>query len=211
MIFKGLGQYDQEYMKHSCFWGTKPGKYVSLLLDYLKVGRILDLGAGEGKNSIYLAEHGFNVIAVECSGYAIENFKKRLERLDSSIRERIEIIQADVQNYLPSGKFEAVIAYGLLHCLPSLEALHKVIHLMQLSTAGGGYNVIATFTNALPLPDVQHYLEPTFVNVGYLPTFYYDWQIISYEDDIIEEMHPTSKILHKHSICRLLARRSKHD
>ena len=207
MISKGLGQYDSEYANCSCFWGAEPGKYVNLLLEHLSGGRVLDLGAGEGKNAIHLAALGFDVIAVECSRFAITNFARRLNNLDSAVRARIEMAADDVLKYQPSGTFEGVIAYGLLHCLPNLEKVDAVVQMMKIATSPGGYNVIATFTNRLPVPVIHHYLEATLISENYLTTRYSDWTVLSYENELIEEVHPTSRIPHKHSICRLLARR----
>ncbi|MGD0208726.1 MAG: methyltransferase domain-containing protein [Verrucomicrobiota bacterium] len=92
---KGLGQYDQEYAACHCFWGRQPAKYIRLLVKHLSEGRILDLGAGEGKNSLFLAERGFHIVAVECSQYAIANFKRRLREVAPSVRNRIQIVATD--------------------------------------------------------------------------------------------------------------------
>jgi hypothetical protein len=57
------------------------------------------------------------------------------------------------------------------------------------------------------VPDVQDYLEPTLMPEGHLLKLYADWDVISYETGVIEETHPTSKTPHKHSLCRMLAKR----
>src|SRR5437899_3036754 len=139
---KGLGQHDLEYVKSHCFWGNSPGKFVTLLSEHLRSGRVLDLGAGEGKNSIYLARKGLDVVALECSFPALANFKEQLRRVAKSSRRRISVIQMDVRSYLPRVEFDAVVAYGLLHCLPSERDAHSLIEAMKTSTRPGGYNVI---------------------------------------------------------------------
>jgi cyclopropane fatty-acyl-phospholipid synthase-like methyltransferase len=207
MIPKGLGQYDQEYANSDCFWGSSPAKYVLRLLEHIKVGRVLDLGAGEGKNAIFLAERGFEVSAVDCSAYGFRNFQRRMSTLHKEVQSRIKIEQANVLEYRPQGQFDAVIAYGLLHCLPSLECVNEAVAMFKRVTSPGGFNVIATFTNKLPVPEVQSYLEPTLLPVGYLETRYADWETLSVENDILEEAHVTTKVSHRHSICRLLTKR----
>jgi SAM-dependent methyltransferase len=208
---KGLGQYDLEYRECSCFWGTEPSKYVRMLPQKLATGRVLDLGAGEGKNAIFLGSRGFEVVAVECSDYALTNFRARLRELKDGGGERLRIVQADVNKYLPEGEFDVVIAYGLLHCLSSVIAVHDVVRMMQGCTRLGGLNVVATFTSVLPVPDVHGYLEPTLLRQGELETLYARWEILSCENGIIEETHPTTEVLHKHSICRLMARKNGGD
>src|SRR4051794_41019534 len=106
---KGLGQYDFEYAQCCCFWGTEPGKYARLLPTHLSNGCVLDLGAGEGKNAIYLATLGFEIIAVECSQYALKNFRERLGSLSPHISKRIEIVHADVRTYEPPKQVDAVV------------------------------------------------------------------------------------------------------
>lgn len=208
---KGLGQYDLEYRKCSCFWGIEPSKYVRMLPQNLAAGRVLDLGAGEGKNAIFLGSHGFEVVAVECSEYALAHFRARLRELKDGVGERLRIVQADVNKYAPEGEFDVVIAYGLLHCLSSVTAVHDVVRTMQGCTRLGGLNVVATFTSVLPVPDVHRYLEPTLLRQGELEGLYSRWEILSCENEILEEAHPTTQVLHKHSICRLMARKNRSD
>lgn len=209
MTKKGLGQYDIEYAQCQCYWGKRPGKFVTFLLDELKKGPILDLGAGEGKNAIAVAQKGFEVIAVECSEYAISNFECRLQTLDPHVRSRIKIIQTDVRFFETKDRFQAVIAYGLLHCLSSESDIYKMVDFMKSSTILGGYNVLVTFVRGLPVPEVQNYLTATLLPVDDFKEMYGDWQIKRLEEDILTEKHPTSKTIHQHSICRIFARRPK--
>ena len=204
---RGLGQYDEEYRACSCFWGTEPGQYVRLLTKYLRNGRALDLGAGEGKNAIYLAEQGFEVTAVECSKYAINNFSQRLSQVDSGVRNRIQIVMADVRTYVPQHEYEAVISYGLLHCLQNLDDVYKVVKSMHKYTVSGGYNVVVVLTNRINSPQIQEYLEILEISRSYLEQLYKGWEIVSFDDSALEERHPTSNVVHQHSIIRLLAQK----
>ncbi len=76
------------------FLGEK--KPSDLLLHYYhlaKVGKALDLAAGLGRNSLFLAEKGFLVDAVDISDHAIEKLK--------TLHENINPIHADLKTFRP--------------------------------------------------------------------------------------------------------------
>lgn len=204
---KGEGQYDLEYAQCPCFWGTTPGKFVLLLSEHLSSGRVLDLGAGEGKNAIYLAERGFHVTAIDCSDYAIRNFRRRMDQTPTEVCERITLVHGNVMDTDLPTEIDAVVSYGLLHCLSSRDACNWLIERMQKLTRSGGWNVIATFTNELPVPNVQKYLEPTLIEPDFLRRCYAEWDILEYENAVLVESHPTTSEVHEHSICRMIARK----
>lgn len=208
---KNQGQYDTEYKKCLCFWGSKPSKYSKLITKYISSGRVLDLGAGEGKNSFYLASLGFKVIAIDISRYAIRNFInesiKKIDKKKSQV-ENIDVMCADVMDWPISGKFDVIIAYGLLHCLKSKKEIEYLIQKMKENTVRNGINVICTFTDNVDIPKSQKYLNPTFLSKSDLREKYYkDWKILNYETDIIEHAHPTSKVMHRHGVCRMIAQK----
>ncbi len=208
---KNRGQYDSEYKNCSCFWGSDPSKYVKLIPNYISSGRVLDLGAGEGKNSFYLASLGFRVVAIDVSLYAIRNFINRAIKESDNKKskvENIDIIYADITDWPLADKFDVVISYGLLHCLNSEKEIALLIKKMKVATKKEGINVICTFTNELGIPKIQDYLNPTLLSKTALKKKHYnDWQILNYESDIIEHKHPTFNKLHKHSVCRMIARK----
>lgn len=204
---KGIGQYDLEYSSCSCFWGTEPGKFVRPIPDLLgHQGTVLDIGAGEGKNSIFLASAGFTVTAIEVSVFAVHNFSVQLEKLDLEIQNRITIINEDILSFDDVKSYDVVIAYGLLHCLSSLADVEKTVNKIKQLTKLNGVVVIVSFNNELGVPKVQEYLEPTLLPKDYLLKAFNSWTIIEYENGIITETHPTTNIEHQHSVTRLIAK-----
>jgi tellurite methyltransferase len=208
MMEKGLGQYDTEYAACECFWGTEPGKFVRQLPNLVPPGKVLDLGCGEGKNAIYLAQHGFSIVAIDCSALGLRNFRKRLQSVTQEISDRIVIHQQDVRSFTPNNDFDVVIAYGLLHCLSNLNDVRNVAAKMRGCTRLAGLNVAVAFTNEMGVPTAQSYLEPTLLPCGFLESQYSDWRILASENSVIEEVHPTSKVFHQHSVCRIIAQRN---
>ncbi len=208
---KNLGQYDKEYSKCPCFWGKEPSKYVKMISQYSSSGDVLDLGAGEGKNSFYLASLGFNVTAVEISTYAVKNFLNRMieEGEKNDFSDNINVICGDVKkidNFI-NKKFDIIVAYGLLHCFNSRDEISEFLEKIKNLTIPGGINVISTFTDELPVPEIQDYLTPTLLKKEEIKEYYKDWEVLNYENGILEHEHPTSKTLHKHSLCRIIVRK----
>jgi tellurite methyltransferase len=205
---KGIGQYDLEYMSSPCAWGKKPAKFVEILPRYIQSGTVLDLGAGEGKNSMFLAKQGFHVTSVEISLYAVRNFINWM--LEEKLEIDLEIVKADAMKFSTDKKYDVVIAYGLLHSLPSRENIDLLVEKMKTLTKEGGLNIICTFTDVLPVPEAQEYLEPILLKPFELrDDLYGDWQILEYENGEISETHPSNNIEHQHSLCRLIARKPK--
>ena len=64
--------FEKEYQKKEAYWGRKPDKIVRLISKYKSFGEVLDLGAGEGKNSIFLAKGGFKVTSLDISKEGIK-------------------------------------------------------------------------------------------------------------------------------------------
>lgn len=204
-------KYQTEYELSPCFWGTTPAKYVRLLIDHignnLSNMNILDFGAGEGKNAVYLASYGANLTAVDISSIALSRFN--LQPNYNEARNRMNTIVSDIRDTsFNDGAFDIVVAYGILHCLDSASEIADQIAKIKRWVKKSGYFVGCTFTDELPSPDCQPYLsERSYLKKGELSMFFDNWSIIEYEDSILEELHPTTKLIHRHSLSRILARK----
>lgn len=72
---------------------NKPSELLSLALKNAQPGRALDLACGAGRNSIYLAENGWQVCAVDASAEGLEI--ARLRAADRKVE--IELVNADLE------------------------------------------------------------------------------------------------------------------
>lgn len=64
--------WDRRYAASEGVWGAEPNVWVAQELNGLAPGRALDLGAGEGRHAVWLAERGWQVTAVDFSAVALE-------------------------------------------------------------------------------------------------------------------------------------------
>lgn len=100
--------------------------------------RILDVGAGQGTQSIRLARRGHRVVAVEPDPAMRDAFAAALSDEDEHVRERVSVRAGSVDDLgaATSGElFEAVLSYGVLMYLP--ESAQTVAALAALVAPGG--------------------------------------------------------------------------
>ena len=64
--------WDERYAAAELIWTAEPNRFVVAELTGLPPGRALDLGAGEGRNAIWLAEQGWDVTAVDFSAVGLD-------------------------------------------------------------------------------------------------------------------------------------------
>lgn len=111
-------------------------------IDQLPKGRALDLAAGSGRNAVFLADHGFEVDAIDISA----------ERLQVR-HPRIRTIEADLETYdLGVERYDVVVNfYYLQRSLKIREALKP-----------GGVVVFETFLVGHPNGprNLAYYLQP---------------------------------------------------
>jgi 2-polyprenyl-3-methyl-5-hydroxy-6-metoxy-1,4-benzoquinol methylase len=127
----GKNRYEVEYENsESCFWEKSPAKYVKLFcskyvtdLENLKV---LDLGAGEGKNSVFLASQGAYVTAVDISTIALSRFSLQPNYIQC--KKKINSIKGDVRTIdFDNNQFDLIVAYGIFHALDDVQEIYSLI------------------------------------------------------------------------------------
>jgi SAM-dependent methyltransferase len=124
--------WDARYEAHELVWGAGPNRFVAEEFTGAPPGRALDLGAGEGRNAIWLASLGWRVTAVDFSAVAID----RGRRLADTRGADVEWVIADLRDYRPEpGRFDAVLVV-YLHLVP--EAMSTVLGRAAQAVAPGG-------------------------------------------------------------------------
>ncbi len=105
-------QWDERYAGAEFEWSMHPNQFVAAELAGLAPGRALDLAAGEGRNSVWLAERGWSVTAVDFSRVGLEKGRK-LSAARGVADGRVDWVVADLSEYSPArAAFELVlIAY----------------------------------------------------------------------------------------------------
>jgi SAM-dependent methyltransferase len=109
-------QWDAWYSGSAFEWSTHPNQFVAAELDGMPPGRALDLAAGEGRNSVWLAARGWRVTAVDFSRVGLDK-GRRLSAEHGIGAGQVDWVVADLSEYTPArSAFELVlIAYLQVH------------------------------------------------------------------------------------------------
>lgn len=117
--------WDDQFSGDGYKYGTEPNEFLRLNADRFKqCGRILVPGDGEGRNGVWLAEQGFDVITVDSSSVGI----RKTQALAKTRHVHVSSIKSDLLDWDSSvaiGKFDGV-AIIYLH-LP--KEIREEIHL----------------------------------------------------------------------------------
>ena len=68
--------WNERYDREGYLYGKEPVLSLRNLFSVLKKGKTLDIAMGEGRNSVFLANQGFQVEGIDCSSKATEKAKK---------------------------------------------------------------------------------------------------------------------------------------
>jgi SAM-dependent methyltransferase len=114
--------WDERYSAEEFVYGTAPNAYLVSVIDRLPRGRVLCVAEGEGRNAVYLAQCGCEVLAVDASRVGLQ----KAARLARERGVHIETVVADLADFViePQG-WDAVVSI-FCHLQPQLrETLHR--------------------------------------------------------------------------------------
>jgi len=106
--------------------------------------RVLDIGCGIGRHTIYLAARGFEVTATDNAPSAIASCKESLEKAGV----KAEVMELDMRNMpFADGHFDGIISSHVIHH-ERLAVIESVIVSITRKLSNRGY-----FVWAMPTPD----------------------------------------------------------
>ena len=129
--------WDERYAGSDLVWSGTPNVFVEAEAAHLAPGRALDLGAGEGRNAVWLAERGWQVEAVDFSSVGLA----KAQALAAQRGVTITTTVADVTAPLDVAPADlVVVCYLQLPHEPLVRALRDAARLTQ---PGGRLVVVA--------------------------------------------------------------------
>ncbi|HUZ71279.1 MAG TPA: class I SAM-dependent methyltransferase [Candidatus Saccharimonadales bacterium] len=129
--------WNARYADAELVWSAEPNRFLVQEVAGLTPGRALDLGAGEGRNAIWLAERGWRVTAVDFSGVGLQKARGLAEARGVEVN----WVEADLRSYSPARDAFDLVALIYIH-LPDEERRAVVRRAADAVAAGGTLLVI---------------------------------------------------------------------
>lgn len=113
--------WDRRYEASDLLWTATPNRFLVAEVEGLEPGAALDVGCGEGRNAVWLAEQGWRVTGVDFSDVGLD----KARRLAAARGVDVEWVLADVRSYQPAEAAYDLAVVLYLH-LPASE--RRAVH-----------------------------------------------------------------------------------
>lgn len=131
--------WNERYAGDTYIYGTEPNSFLAEHCGLL-AGPVLSLSEGEGRNAVFLASRGLDVLAVDISPVALEKAKKLAE----SRGVKIKTVVADLAAFQPGENRYGSVVSIFAH-LPS-AVRNKLYPLIERSLKPGGTLILEAYS-----------------------------------------------------------------
>lgn len=139
--------WEEHYGARERIWSGQVNVQLAAVVGDRPSGRALDLGCGEGGDAVWLAERGWDVVAVDVSDTALARAAREAET--RGVLDHIDFQQHDLSDSFPAGRYDLVSAQ-FLHSAVRLER-PAILRKAAAAVALGGLLVIVD--HAAPPPN----------------------------------------------------------
>lgn len=160
-----LAFWQERYAQSHSRTRGKAGQLLQDLVAELPPGRVLELGCSTGDDSLWLAEQGWQVTAVDISSHAIQTATRLAQA--AGLLAQIEFEACDLTQSIPKGEFELVCAlyFQSPFDFPRAEILRQA----SAQIVSGGHLLVVTHASGPPWGE-QHKKDFVF------PTLASEWE-----------------------------------
>lgn len=163
---------------------TRTHSEVLHAMQFVKPGKTLDLGCGNGRNSLYLAANGFDVTAWDKNAASINNIEtiRQAEGLNT-----LQTAVVDLNALSFEGEYDFILSTVVMMFLEP-QTIPGLIANMQRCTKAGGYNLIVAAMDTADFPCTVGF--PFAFKENELRDYYAGWELEKYNEDV-GELHRT--------------------
>ena len=181
-------KWNERYREEELLHGDLPSRFLAEQLPAIMAltdgRRALDLACGEGRNSLFLAHHGFTVTGVDIAEVALAKARRRAEQAGQAI----ELVAGDLDQYVFKGSYDLIIICNFLD-RPLFPAAVAALR-------PGGLLLVDTIFNAPGAPPTSN---PAFLaQPGELPDLFagLPGELLHYEERTAD-IPPTVRMLYR--------------
>lgn len=155
--------WEERYAEKPRIWSGRANARLTEIVPQLSGSRALDLGCGEGGDAMWLAEHGWNVVAVDVSTTALARAAEDAQA--RGVLDRIDFQQHDLSKTLPAGPFDLVSAH-FFHSTVEMDRT-AILRRAAATVAPGGTLLIVDHGAAPPWApaEIHHHEFPSAQDV----------------------------------------------
>lgn len=147
--------WEEHYSAKPQVWSGRVNAQLAQIAGELDAGHALDLGCGEGADSLWLAEQAWTVVAVDVSTTALS--RARADAESRGLAARIDFQQCDLGSGFPEGTFDLVSAQ-FLHSTVAMDR-PAILARAAAAVAPGGSLLIVDHAAAPPWASKIHHHE----------------------------------------------------
>ncbi len=195
-------QYEALYSGEDYFWGTEPADFLDKLIALKPPApgiKVLDIGCGEGKDAVYMAQKGYNVTAFDLTPSGI----RKTLRLAAERGTALNAFTADINDFETDERFDIIYSTGTVQYLAE-EKIPGFFEKIGKMTNPHGLHYFNVFVEKpfleLP-PDWDR--EEKMWKTGTLFSYYADWKIHMIDEVTFEDN--SGGIPHFHCMDLILA------
>jgi tellurite methyltransferase len=181
--------WDIRYSRDAFIFGKAPAKFLADNYFYIPAGgEVLDMGMGEGRNAVFMAQKGFQVTGIDISSVAV----KKANLLAKEFNVKIKSVVASMNEYtIPEGSFDAILCFYYVD--------RSLISKMMKWLKPGGLLVFEAHTLKQRESFKKYQNEPVnyFLKSQELLSLFKDYQILKFEEPIYEKEFRSSIIVKK--------------
>jgi 2-polyprenyl-3-methyl-5-hydroxy-6-metoxy-1,4-benzoquinol methylase len=136
--------YDKTYKEIQDVFGSEPEEILKGFYEQIDRTRsVLDIGAGQGRNSFFLAKAGYTIDAIDPSRISIETINDITKRENY----KINVYQQSFDEFsYRNSPYSAILVFGLLQIL-DLKSISLLTKMIDKYTTNGSIVFITAFSN----------------------------------------------------------------
>lgn len=198
-------QYEKCYEGDGYYWGLEPAAFLDELIETASKKpselKVLDIGCGEGKDAVYMAELGCEVTAFDITESGIRKTKHLAEKKGV----KIHAFVADINDFSIDDQFDIIYSTGTVQYLfdDCIEPFFKKVKEM-VKVGGHVYFNVFVEKPFLELPPDWDKEEKMW-KTGDLFKYFADWEICKMDEVIFEDY--SAGIKHYHCMDTIIAKR----